>query len=118
MAFLAALPKAPNNYKSFPLRLTPPRRGATGCWTAWPTIMLITPEQAAAAKATPIVPAVFHHQDTVAGGEWFGEEVRRQLVDHFGADLTTTGGYTVRTSLDPVLQTAADKALRAGLDRL
>ena len=27
--------------------------------------------------------------ETVPGGEWFAEEVRRQLVDHFGADLTT-----------------------------
>ncbi len=113
-AFLAALPKAPNNYNPFRF---PEAAKARRDWVLdrMADNHAITPEQAEAAKTTPIVPAVFHREDTVPGGEWFGEEVRRQLVDHFGSDLTTTGGYTVRTSLDPVLQAAADKALRAGL---
>ena len=113
-AFLAALPKAPNKYNPF--------RFADAARTRRDYVLdrmaedhAITPEQAAAAKATPVVPAAFHRPEMVAGGEWFGEEVRRQLIDHFGADVTTTGGYTVRTSLDPALQQAADKALRAGL---
>ena len=113
-AFLAALPKAPNNYNPFRF---PEAAKARRDWVLdrMADDHAITPEQAAAAKATPIQPAAFHRPDAVAGGEWFGEEVRRQLVDHFGADLTTTGGYAVRTSLDPALQAAADKALRAGL---
>ena len=113
-AFLGALPKAPNNYNPFRF---PDAAKARRDWVLdrMAEDRAITPEQAAAAKATPIVPASFHRQDTVAGGEWFGEEVRRQLIDRFGADLTTTGGYSIRTSLDPALQDAADKTLRAGL---
>ena len=34
-AFLAALPKAPNNYNPFTFP-DAARPGATGCWTAWP----------------------------------------------------------------------------------
>ncbi|GAC1346299.1 MAG: penicillin-binding protein 1A [Acetobacteraceae bacterium] len=114
MAFLAALPKAPNHYD--PFRFAEAAKGRRD-WVLdrMTEDRAITTEQAAAAKAAPIQPAAFRRGDTVAGGEWFGEEVRRQLIDHFGADLTTTGGYSVHTSLDPALQAAADKALRAGL---
>ncbi|MBV8911457.1 MAG: transglycosylase domain-containing protein, partial [Acetobacteraceae bacterium] len=113
-AFLAALPKAPNNYNPFRF---PEAAKARRDWVLdrMAEDRAITPEQAAAAKATPIQPAAFRHQEVLPGSEWFSEEVRRQLVDRFGADLTNTGGYTVRTSLDPQLQIAADKALRAGL---
>ncbi len=113
-AFLAALPKAPNNYNPFRF---PDAAKARRDWVLdrMAEDRAVTPEQAAAAKATPIQPAPFRRPEIVAGGEWFGEEVRRQLIDRFGADLTTSGGYTVRTSLDPALQAAADKALRAGL---
>lgn len=113
-AFLAALPKAPNNYNPFRF---PEAAKARRDWVLdrMAEDRAITPDQARAAKATPIHPAVFRRQDPIPGGDWFAEEVRRQLVDRFGADLTTTGGYTVRTSLNPQLQAAADKALRDGL---
>ena len=113
-AFLAVLPKAPNNYNPF--------RNADAAKIRRDWVLdrmaddhAITVAQAQAAKATPIQPAAFRRQEPVAGGEWYAEEVRRQLIDNFGTDLTTTGGYTIRTSLDPALQVAADKALRAGL---
>ena len=113
-AFLAVLPKAPNNYNPF--------RNAEAAKIRRDWVLdrmaddkAISVAQATAAKATPIQPAAFRRQEPVTGGEWYAEEVRRQLIDHFGADVTTTGGYTIRTSLDPALQTAADKALRAGL---
>ncbi len=51
----------------------------------------------------------------MAGGDYFAEDVRRQLIDKFGADQTTQGGLVVRTTLDPALQAAADKALHDGL---
>ena len=113
-AFLAALPKAPNNYNPF---RNPDAAKARRDWVLdrMADDRGITVAQATAAKATPIVPASFHKQEPIPGGDWFAEEVRRQLVDRFGADLTTTGGYTIRTSLDPALQAAADKSLRAGL---
>ena len=113
-AFLGALPKAPNNYNPFRF---PDAAKTRRDWVLDRMVedRAITPEQAAQAKATPIQPAAFRRPETVAGAEWFAEEVRRQMLDRFGADATTQGGYVIRTSLDPVLQTAADEALRKGL---
>ena len=113
-AFLAALPKAPNNYNPFRF---PDAAKARRDWVIdrMADDHVITAAEAAAAKATPILPAQFHRPDPVPGADWFAEEVRRRLVDRFGADTTTQGGLMVRTSLDPSLQAAADKALRDGL---
>jgi penicillin-binding protein 1A len=41
--------------------------------------------------------------------------VRRELIQRFGAEQTTMGGLVVRTSLDPTLQAATERALRDGL---
>ena len=113
-AFLAVLPKAPNNYN--PFRFADAAK-ARRDWVLdrMADDRAITTEQAAAAKATPIVPAGFRRAETVAGGEWFAEEVRQQLIATFGADAVNQGGLAVRTSLDPRLQAAADRALRQGL---
>ena len=113
-AFLAALPKAPNNYN--PYRF-PEAAKARRDWALerMREDRAITAEQAAEAKATPILPTAFHRPDPVPGAEWFAEEVRRRLVERFGADTTTQGGLMVRTSLDPALQIAGDRALRDGL---
>ncbi len=115
-AFLAALPKAPNNYNPFRF---PDAARARRDWVIdrLADDRAITAEQAAQAKATPIAPSPFRRPEVVAGGEYFGEEVRRTLVERFGADRTTQGGLMVRTTLDPVLQLAADKALHDGLMR-
>ncbi|MBS0561993.1 MAG: transglycosylase domain-containing protein, partial [Proteobacteria bacterium] len=113
-AFLAALPKAPNNYNPFRY---PEAAKARRDWVLdrMADDGAITAQQAAAAKASPIVPSQFHRPETVQGADWFAEEVRRQLVARFGADTTTTGGLMVRTSLDPALQAAAERAVHEGL---
>ena len=113
-AFLAALPKAPNNYN--PFRLADAAKGRRD-WVLdrMADDRAITAAEAAAAKALPINPAVYHRAEVIAGGEYFSEEVRRQMIERFGADATTQGGYVIRTSLDPALQSAADEALRKGL---
>ena len=113
-AFLAALPKAPNNYNPFKF---PEAAKARRDWVLdrLAEDHAITPAQATAAKAEAIVPAEFHRPAPVAGAEWFTEDVRRQLIARFGPDATTQGGLMVRTSLDPVLQAAADRSLRDGL---
>ncbi len=115
-AFLAALPKAPNNYNPFRF---PDAAKARRDWVLdrMAEDHVITAEQAAAARALPISPAQFRRPDMVTGADYFAEEVRRRLVDLFGADQTTQGGLVVHTSLDPVLQAAADKSLREGLMR-
>ncbi|HET7882505.1 MAG TPA: PBP1A family penicillin-binding protein [Acetobacteraceae bacterium] len=113
-AFLAALPKAPNNYNPFKYA------DAAKARRDWVIDRMaedhaISAEQATAAKAEPIVPAEFRRPQPIPGAEWFAEDVRRQLVSQFGADVTTQGGLMVRTSLDPALQLAAEKAVRDGL---
>ncbi|HVZ08438.1 penicillin-binding protein 1A [Rhodopila sp.] len=113
-AFLAALPKAPNNFNPFKY---PDAARARRDYVLDRMLddRIITAQQAAAAKAEPIVPSAFRRPPPIPGADWFTEEVRRQLIARFGGDMTTQGGLMVRTSLDPVLQAAADKALREGL---
>ncbi len=115
-AFLAALPKAPNNYNPFRF---PEAARVRRDWVIdrMADDRAITAAQARAAKATAISPAPFSRPETVAGGAYFAEEVRRQLVEKYGAERTTQGGLAVRTTLDPALQAAADRALRDGLVR-
>jgi 1A family penicillin-binding protein len=50
-----------------------------------------------------------------AYGRYFKEEVRRQLVDRFGAERVDEGGLQVYTTLDAAMQRAADAAVEAGL---
>jgi penicillin-binding protein 1A len=113
-AFLAALPKAPNNYNPFryPDAARAQRARVLDRMTE---DRVLTAEEAARAKQEPIVPVAFRRPQVVSDADWFAEDVRRQLIAQFGPDTTTEGGLSVRTSLDPVLQTAANKALRNGL---
>jgi penicillin-binding protein 1A len=115
-AFLAALPKAPNNYN--PSRYPEAARARRDfVIDRMAQDGVITAEQATSAKSSPVIPAAFHRPETLVGGEYFAEEVRRWLVDKYGADQTTQGGLVVRTTIDPTLQLAADKSLRDELMR-
>ncbi len=113
-AFLAALPKAPNNYN--PLRF-PEAARARRDWVLdrMAEDGAITPDQAAQARAEPIVPRPTRRPEVVPVGQHFTEEVRRELLSRFGPEHTTAGGLVVRTSLDPALQAATEAALRQGL---
>ncbi|MBC7637001.1 MAG: PBP1A family penicillin-binding protein [Acetobacteraceae bacterium] len=115
-AFLAVLPKAPNNYNPFRF---PDAARVRRDWVIdrMADDKVITRAQATEAKAALISPAQFRRPETVTGGDYFAEDVRRWLVEKYGADMTTQGGLVVRTTLDPVLQAAADRALREGLVR-
>jgi penicillin-binding protein 1A len=84
----------------------------------------LTDAQAGTLKASPIVTTgtgVASLQSDVGG--YFIEEVRRQLIEKFGEDAEAgpnsvyAGGLWVRTTIDPVIQAAAEKALRNGLLR-
>ncbi|WP_431281921.1 penicillin-binding protein 1A [Humitalea sp. 24SJ18S-53] len=113
-AFLAALPKAPNNYN--PIRY-PEAARARRDWVIdrMADDRAITAEEAAAAKAEPLMARPSRRPDFVPVGQHFTEEVRRELVTRFGVDQTTMGGLVARTSLDPRLQAQAEVALRHGL---
>ena len=113
-AFLAALPKAPNNYNPFRY---PDAAKARRDWVLdrMAEDRAITPAQAAAAKAEPIAPHEFRRPPPIPAGDWYAEEVRRQLIAQFGQEVATQGGLMVRTSLDPALQLTAERVLRDGL---
>src|SRR5262249_45826231 len=51
----------------------------------------------------------------IFAGEYFAEEVRRELYDKYGEKKLYEGGLSVRTSLDPKIQVMARKALADGL---
>ena len=115
-AYLAALPKAPNNYHPF---RHPARALARRNWVLarMAENNFITQEEAQAASATPLnaITRRVGIQDVAAG--YFVENVRRRLYDIYGEKQLYGGGLSVRTTLDTHLQTLAMRALRDGLER-
>ncbi|MFQ3622533.1 MAG: penicillin-binding protein 1A, partial [Acetobacteraceae bacterium] len=112
-AYLAALPKAPNNYN--PWRFPEAAKGRRD-WVLDRMVQdgVLDAAVAEEAKSSPIEVRPGRFAERVPA-EWFAEEVRRQLIARFGEAATTQGGLTVRTSLDPRLQQIADRSLREGL---
>src|SRR6059058_2143876 len=51
----------------------------------------------------------------VFAGEYFAEEVRRDIFERYGEKKLYEGGLSVRTTLDPKLQVMARKTMTAGL---
>jgi penicillin-binding protein 1A len=113
-AFLASLPKAPNNYN--PYRYPQAARDRRD-WVLdrMADDHVITREEAAAGKQTQIIPPDFVRPQLKQADSYYAEDVRRELVSRFGADATVQNGLMVRTSLDPALQAVAERVLRAGL---
>ena len=113
-AFLAALPKAPNNYN--PSR-NPKAAKARRDWVIDRMLVagFINELQAKRAQETPLRVRQRSPTEYVTA-EYFAEEVRRDLVKRYGDEDLYKGGLFVRTTLDPRLQALADKALRKGLE--
>ncbi|MEE1569287.1 MAG: transglycosylase domain-containing protein, partial [Alphaproteobacteria bacterium] len=113
VAYLAALPKAPNNYHPFRYPETARSRRD---WVI--DRMLddghVTLGEALEAKATPL--QVRRREDTkFARAEYFLEEVRRRILERYGYKGLYESGFSVRTSVDPRLQGIADAILGKGL---
>jgi penicillin-binding protein 1A len=112
-AYLAALPKAPSNYH--PVR----NHGAAKGRRDWVVARMleegfISREQALAAKDEALV--IHERENTLlTRAEYFSEEVRRELAQRYGENQLYRGGLSVRTTLDPRLQTIADDVLQKGL---
>jgi len=114
MAYLAALPKGPNNYHPFRQKERAIER------RNWVLLQMnengyITEEQMKAAQAKPleVTPRPFGAQ--LFAAESFAEEVRRELIELYGKDKMEKGGLSVRTTLDPKLQLYARQSLARGL---
>jgi penicillin-binding protein 1A len=122
MAYLAILPKGPNNYDP---EDAPERALARRNWVLHEMERngKITAAQRAEAQAAPLG-AVRGPKESVHNiGGYFMEELRRQLIDRYGEGTEKgpngvyTGGLWIRSSVDPEKQRAAEQALRDGLVR-
>jgi penicillin-binding protein 1A len=114
MAYLAALPKGPNNYH--PFRHAEAARERRN-WVLKQMFQngYVTQEEMEKAQAKPfkVNPRPFGSQ--LFAAEFFAEEARRELVQRYGKDALAKGGYSVRTTLDPKQQIFARQALARGL---
>ena len=122
MAFLAILPKAPETYgrAKFAGRAMERRN-----WVLSEMLRnrFIGQSDHDAAVATPFVTVSRSLPKDESSGDYFMEEVRRQLIGKFGETAKDgqfsvySGGLWVRTSLDPKMQGYMQDALREGLLR-
>lgn len=107
VAYLAALPKGPNNYNP-----KTKHEAAVGRrdWVIDRMVEegYITEDEAKAAKAAPLE-TVERNNEFVKDAQYFSEEVRREISKDFGDDALYEGGLIVRTTLDPKLQSIATK---------
>jgi len=112
-AYLAALPKAPNNYH--PVR----KHGAAVARRDWVIGRMLEDGRIdfTEAEAAWAAPLQVHRVDPteIVEADYFVELVRRELAGLYGDTNLYEGGLSVRTTLDPRLQRIADRVLREGL---
>jgi penicillin-binding protein 1A len=113
-AYLAALPKAPgtlhpvrNRERSTERRNYVIDRLLENGW--------IKQADADKARKEPLVVASRSNAAHTFAGEYFAEEVRRDIFERYGEKKLYEGGLSVRTTLDPKLQVMARKTVAAGL---
>lgn len=115
-AYLAALPKGPNNYHPY-------RRTQQALARRNEIIGLmaqngyITKEEAESERKLPLGVNPRSVSPNTANANYFAEEVRREISERYGEKKLYEGGLSVRTTLDPKMQAMARKALVDGLVR-
>ncbi|PLW77713.1 penicillin-binding protein 1A [Cohaesibacter celericrescens] len=114
IGYLAALPKAPNNYH--PIRRTEKaieRRN----WVIDQMVNngYVSVEEANQAKASDLQVTFRTRGAHIFAADYFAEEVRRWIDEEFGEEKLYNGGLSVRTTLNVPLQVEARKALNDGL---
>ena len=114
MAYLAALPKGPNNYHPFRHKDRAIER------RNWVLLQMldndyITQAEYDEAIQKPLIVSPRPFGAQLFAAESFAEEVRRELTHMYGKDALGKGGLSVRTTLDPKLQIYARQALARGL---
>ena len=113
-AYLAGLPKGPNNYNPF-------RRKDEAIARRNYVIDrmvedgFISAADGDKAKKEPLNVTVRSTSPHVFAAEYFTEEVRRYLYDNYGEKKLYEGGLSVRTTLDPQLQMLARNTMINGL---
>ena len=112
-AYLAALPKAPNNYHPFRQRERALER-RNYVLDRMAEDHYITAQEAEKAKKEPLKIATRPTGAHIFAAEYFAEEVRRYIYDNFTEKKLYEGGLSVRTTLDPKMQVLARKVLVDG----
>ncbi|MEM7302196.1 MAG: penicillin-binding protein 1A [Pseudomonadota bacterium] len=114
VAYLAALPKGPNNYHPF-------RRTSEALerrnWVIDRMVAngYVSNEEADKAKQLDLQVNPRPTGSYLFASEYFAEEVRREIIDRYGQKALYEGGLSIRTTLDPRMQGLARKALMNGL---
>jgi penicillin-binding protein 1A len=113
-AYLAAMPKAPgalhpvrNRDRAIERRNYVIDRLLENGW--------IKQAEADKARKDPLVVTNRSNTARTFAGEYFAEEVRRDIFERYGEKKLYEGGLSVRTTLDPKLQVMARKTMAAGL---
>jgi penicillin-binding protein 1A len=113
-AYLAALPKAPaalhpvrNRDRAIERRNYVVDRLLENGW--------IKQADAEKARKDPLAVTSRTNAAHIFAGEYFAEEVRRDVFERYGEKKLYEGGLSVRTTLDPKLQVMARKTMTAGL---
>jgi penicillin-binding protein 1A len=115
-SYLASLPKAPaalhpvkNHDRAVERRNYVIDRLQENGW--------IKASDAEKARKEPLVVANRSNNAHTFAGEYFAEEVRRDIFERYGEKKLYEGGLSVRTTLDPKIQVEARKTMVAGLVR-
>ncbi len=112
-AYLAALPKAPNNYHPFRQRERALER-RNYVIDRMAEDHYISAQEADKAKKEPLKITLRPTGAHIFAAEYFAEEVRRYIYDNFTEKKLYEGGLSVRTTLDPKMQVLARKVLVDG----
>ncbi len=115
-AYLAALPKGPANYH--PFRHTE-RAIERRNWVIEQMVEndYISRDEAEKARAEGLGVKPRRGGTYLFAGEYFTEEVRREIISRYGQTALYEGGLSVRTTLNPEMQRVARRAMQAGLIR-
>src|ERR1700691_2645141 len=113
-AYLAGLPKGPNNYNPFRRKdeAIARRNYVIDCMVE---DGFISAADGAKAEKEPLDVTVRPTGAHIFAAEYFAEEVRRYLYDNYGEKKLYEGGLSVRTTLDPKLQMLAHDTMTNGL---
>ena len=116
VAYLAALPKAPNNYHPFRQRERAVER-RNYVIERMLEDHFITAQEAEKARREPLKIAQRSAGAHVFAAEYFAEEVRRYISENYTEKKLYEGGLSVRTTLDPKMQVLARNVLVDGFVR-
>lgn len=110
IAYLASLPKGPNNYDPFKHKNKALERRN---WVIDRMLEngYITKNEASEAKILSLGISTHTIESNSFATNYFVEEVRKQLMSQYGADKVYGGGLSVRTTLNQQYQDVAKKAL-------